>query len=144
MDKDNYISSMNYDNIRKSIVNITVIIFGFIIILIFILLILYYITPNNYEIIHWDINKFKLENQIEYILKPHSTINIDNISNIGKNYYLKFSEKTDLLVKNIFKSQNISINEESDLIKSNYDSEIFLVNNSKTEKKVVIFFYKHK
>ena len=67
----NIIVSPDYDYgfIKKLLVNYVVIIFGFLIILIFILLSLYYLTPNNYELVKWDENKFKFENQIEYIIK---------------------------------------------------------------------------
>lgn len=128
----------NQINIKKSLVHYLIVIFGFIVILIFILLIIYYMTPNNYELINWDENKFTFQNQIEYVIKPYNTINI-GCSNLDK--YLKFSSKTDLIIKNIFKSQNILINEDKELIKSKYNSEIFLSNNSNIEKKVIIYFY---
>lgn len=128
----------NQSNIRKSIVHFVVLIFGLVIILIFILLVMYYITPNNYELLNWDENKFILQNQIEYMIKPNTTINIENIY---LNKYLRFSSQTNLIIKNVFKSQNIIINKNEVLVKSKYNSEILLSNNSDIEEKVVIYFY---
>ena len=128
----------NQSNIRKSIVHFVVLIFGLVIILIFILLVMYYITPNNYELLNWDENKFILQNQIEYMIKPNTTINIENIY---LNKYLRFSSQTNLIIKNVFKSQNIIINKNEVLVKSKYNSKILLSNNSDIEEKVVIYFY---
>lgn len=128
----------NQSDIKKSIVHLVVLIFGFIVILIFILLGMYYITPNNYEIMNWDENKFTLQNQIEYIIQPYTTIDIGSII---LNKYLKFSSQTNLIIKNIFKSQNILINKDKELVKSKYNSGILLSNNSDIEKKVIIYFY---
>jgi hypothetical protein len=98
-------------NTRKIIVNYTVIIFGFIVILIILLLGIYYLSPNNYLILKWEDNKFKLEKTVEYIIKPDSNLLIDsenseNLKN-DSNKYLKFSESINLIIKNSFKSQNI-------------------------------------
>jgi hypothetical protein len=135
----------NSNSIRKSFVNYAVVIFAFTIILIFILLLLYYLTPNNYELIKWndgESNKFKLENEIEYIIKPDTIINIGDIYNKDNNAkYLRFSTQTNLLIKNILKSQNIIMDNSNELVKPRYNSEISLVNNSKLEKKILIQFY---
>lgn len=139
-----YIQPQPYDNmtdfgkIRKTIVNYVVIIFGLIFILIFILLGLYYLTPNNYLIAKWEEGKFKLENTIEYIVKPDSSLSID-LDNTNSDKYLKFSEQTNLVVKNSFKSQSVVIDKE--LIKSKCNSEIFIVNNSNVDKKIIVQFY---
>lgn len=139
----------DYDYIKKSIVNYVVIIFGFVIIMIFILLGLYYLTPNNYELIEWNNDKFKFQTQIEYVIKPNSTININTNINTNTNEnekinkYLKFPEKTNLVIKNIFKSQNIIIPNDTELIKPNYNSEIFLINNSDLEIKIIVQYYSH-
>jgi hypothetical protein len=126
------------NEIKKSVVHLVVLIFGFIVIFIFILLTMYYLTPNNYEIIIWDENKFTLQNQIEYIIKPDSTLDIGSI-NLDK--YLRFSSKTNLVIKNSFKSQSVLINEDKELVKSKYNSEILLSNNSDVDKKVIVYFY---
>lgn len=125
-------------DIKKSVVHLVVLIFGFIVILIFILLATYYLTPNNYEIINWDENKFIFHNQIEYVIKPDATIEIENIY-LDK--YLKFSSQTNVVIKNSFKSQNLIINGDKELVKSKYNSEILLSNNSDIEKKVIVYFY---
>jgi hypothetical protein len=128
----------NKNDIKSSFVHIVVLIFGFIVILIFILLAMYYLTPNNYEIINWDQNKFIIQNQIEYVIKPDTTIEIENI-NLNK--YLKFSSQTNVVIKNSFKSQSLLINEDKELVKSKYNSEILLSNNSDNDKKVIVYFY---
>ena len=125
-------------DIKKFIVNIVILIFGFIIILIFILLALYYLTPNNYMLDNLDKNKFILEDQIEYAIKPNSII---NIYNPNPNIYLKFPIQTNLIIKNIFKSQNIQVINDTELIKSKFNSEIFISNNSIEEKKIIVKFY---
>jgi hypothetical protein len=128
---------------KKNIVNIGVLIFALITVMIFILIVLYYLTPNNYLIIILDKNKddkFKLVNEIEYTIEPNSSLIINN-DDIDTNKYLKFSEETNLIIKNFFKSQNITINKDTDLIKSKYNSEIFIVNNLDKEKKIKIQFY---
>lgn len=132
-----YDDNTNFSKIRKTIVNITVIIFGLLIILIFMLLGLYYITPNNYLMVKLDNNKFKLENTTIYTLKPNSNLQLDLKNDSDK--YLKFSEITNLVIKNSFKSQ--SINTDTDLIKSKNNTEIFIINNSDKEKKITIEFY---
>ena len=128
----------NNQNIKKSVVNLVVLIFGFIVILIIILLGIYYLTPNNYEIIYWDENKLILQDQIEYVIKPNSTIDIGK-DNLVK--YLKLPSQTNLVIKNFFKSQSVLINNEEQLLKSRYNSEILLSNNSDVEKKVMVYFY---
>lgn len=133
---------LNKDNnylvkIKKIIVNYTLVIFGFIIVLIFLLLGLYYLTPNNYLLIEWN-NNFKLVNTIEYILKPKSNSLVNFVNNAK---YLRFSETINLVVKNNFKSQNIIINKNIDLIESKYNSEIFMVNNLDIDKKIIVQFY---
>lgn len=141
-----YIQPQPYDNmtdfgkIRKTIVNYVVIIFGLIFILIFILLGLYYLTPNNYLIAKWEEGRFKLENTIEYIVKPYSSLSID-LNNTNYDKYLKFSEQTNLVVKNSFKSQSINIDIDKELIKSKCNSEIFIINNSYVDKKIIVQFY---
>lgn len=130
--------NVEQNNMKKSVVYFVVLIFGFIIMLIFILLTMYYLTPNNYELIKWDENKFHHCNKIEYIIKSNTIINIGCIES---DKYLMFPSQTNLIVSNIIKSQNISINEDNELVKSKYNSEIFLTNNSDIDKKITINFY---
>lgn len=137
-DTQSYENITNFGKIRKTIVNYVVVIFGLIFILIFILLGLYYLTPNNYQITKWEEGIFKLENTTEYIVKPDSSLLI-NLDNTDSDKYLKFSEQTNLVAKNSFKSQSIVINE--GLIKSKCNSEIFIINNSNIDKKITVQFY---
>jgi hypothetical protein len=136
---DYYSIDFDFNKIKKTIVNYVVIVFGIIIVLIFTLLILYYLTPNNYEIFTIDDSKFKLKEEIEFSIKPDSITKIDNIDIIST--YLKFPTETNLVIKNIFKSQNIYINNNNELVKPKYNSEIFLINNSNLEKKIIICYY---
>jgi hypothetical protein len=163
---DNIISYGNISdvgNTRKIIVNYTVLIFGVIVILIFLLLGIYYLSPNNYLILKWEDNKFKLEKTIECIIKPDSNLLIDLKNNDDKylknnddkylknnddkylknidDKYLKFSESINLVINNSFKSQSIIFNKDIDLIKSQYNSDIFIVNNSDIEKKITLQYY---
>lgn len=135
---DNY--HIDFNKIKKTVVNYTVIIFGIIIILIFILLILYYITPNNYEILKFDNKKFKFKNEIELIIEPNSKIKINKMNDDVKTC-VKLPIETNVVIKNIFKSQNICINNDDELIKLRYDSEIFLINDSNSQKKIIAQFY---
>jgi len=137
-DIQSYENMTDFGKIRKTIVNYVVVIFGIIFILIFMLLGLYYLTPNNYIIERWEKDKFKLENTIEYTISSNSN-SLIVLDNINYNKYLKFSEQTNLIVKNYFKSQSIII--DGELIKSKFNSEIFIINNSCNEKKITIQFY---
>lgn len=137
-DIQSYENMTDFGKIRKIIVNYTVVIFGIIFILIFMLLGLYYLTPNNYIIEGWEKDKFKLENTIEYTISSGSN-SLIVLTNTNYDKYLKFSEKANLIVKNYFKSQSIIV--DGELIKSKFNSEIFIINNTKDEKKIIIQFY---
>lgn len=139
MEYNELYNNCDLNKIRKVIVNYSVIIFGLIIIFIFILLGLYYITPNNYLIVKLEDNKFKLEDTNEYKIKSNSNIKIE-LNNNTNEKYLRFPEETNIVIKNILKSQNVIINN-SDLIKSRYNSDIFIINNSDNEKNMKIQFY---
>lgn len=139
-DIQTYENITDFSKIRKTMVNYVVVIFGIIFILIFILLGLYYLTPNNYLITKWEEGRFNLENTIEYEIKPNSSLVID-LENNNLNKYLKFSEQTNLIVKNSLKSQSISIGIEGELIKSKFNSEISIINNTCDEKKITVQFY---
>lgn len=128
-----------YDKIKKIIVNYTVVIFSFIIIFIFILLISYYLTPNNYELINWEENKFKLKNIFELKIKPHTVLIMNNP--LIKEEYVVFSEQTNLIIKNFFKSQNILIEKDIQMIKQKYDSQIIISNSTDLNKKILVKIY---
>jgi len=131
--------NFDFNKIKKTIVNYVVVIFGIIIILIFMLLVLYYLTPNNYEIINLDNTKFKFQEKIDLTIEPDSLTKINILDK--NNVYLKFPAETNLVIKNIFKSQNIFISNDNELIRPRYNSEIFLINNSKFENKITVQFY---
>ena len=133
-----YENMTDFGKIRKTIVNYVVVIFGIIFILIFMLLALYYLTPNNYIIEKWEKDKFKLENTTEYTISS-DTSSLIILDNTNYDKYLKFSEQTNLIVKNYFKSQSVVI--DGELIKSKFNSKIFIINNTKNEKKITVQFY---
>ena len=130
---------------KKNIISIVVIIFTFIIGMIFILIALYYLTPNNYILIMLNddlVNKFNLVDKIEYTIGSGSNTSLFIGSDEkNTNKYLRFSDETNLIIKNFFKSQNIIVNKDTDLIKSKYNSEIFIINNSDTDKKIIVQYY---
>lgn len=169
MNMNNININGDYNEIRKTVVNYIIILFGIILIFIFILLGLYYLTPNNYSLVEWENDgdgstttttksgaesttttaksragsKFKLENTVEYILEPNTNLLIDFDGSNGSNSdkYLKFSEQTNLIIKNSFKSQSVHIGDLKKLVKSKYNSEIFIINNSDSGKKIQVQFY---
>ena len=138
-DLQSYENITDFSKIRKTIVNYIVVIFGIIFILIFILLGLYYLTPNNYQITIWEENRFNLENTIEYKIKPNSSLVID-LDNENLDKYLKFSEQTNLIVNNYFKSQSI-VCSDKELLTIKFNSKISIINNTEDEKKITVQFY---
>lgn len=131
--------SHTFASIKKSIINYLIMIFGLVIVIIFILLSIYYVTPNNYLIITFDNNdKLKFVSEIEYTIKPNSSKQIDLVDS---NQYIRFSEQTELVISNSFKSQNVSIPKDNELVKIMYGSNIFIVNNSRNEKNINIQTY---
>ena len=143
----------DYNNMKKIFVNCALLIFGFVCLLIFILLILYYFTPNNYELIKWNNNKnnFIYLNQAEIVLKPYSTINLKKYLNLNPNpnpietradNYFRISTRSNIIFKNLFKSQNVYVEGEDELFASNYD--ILITNDTDKEKKITIYLYKKK
>lgn len=148
----------NFSKMRKSIVNYIVIIFGLVIMLIFILLGIYYLTPNNYIIRNWEYNKFINEYDFDPNTNLHNSINLDKTKNEytltikpnavetiildeSKNEYLKFNEPVNLIVKNSFKSQSICFGDKDELISTKYGSKIILTNDSANEKKITFGLY---
>lgn len=126
-------------DIKKIIINNAFILFGIVMISIFILLLFYYFTPNNF-VLYEDYNKFKFEKVKEFNIKSNS---IELISNkFDNDYYLQFItfNTINLIIKNTFKSQNITIMNK-DLIKSRYNSDIFFINNSDFDIKIYVNFY---
>ena len=126
-------------NLTKIIVNFTVLIFIFIIILIIMLMLCYYLTPNNYSLINFDIEKYQQINQTNYTIKPYSNILLNH--NDIKNKLLKFNNDTNLLVKNLFKSQNLYYSENL-LLKVNYLSDLIILNDTDKEITIKLTMYK--
>ena len=125
-------------NLTKIIVNYFVLIFIFIFFIIIILLSFYYLTPNNYSLINFDADKYQQIKQIEYIINPYSSILLDY--NDIKNKLLKFDQEANLLVKNIFKSQNLYYSEDL-LLKVIYLSDLFILNDTENEINIKLTLY---
>lgn len=120
------ISNLNYD-LKNKIINYVVMLFGIISILIIILLSVYYLTPNNYQIIKYSEKDYKLDSELNFSIIPKSSIELKNKEYYK--YYIKFnSNELNLIVKNCLKSQNLIINSD-ELIKINYGSDIIITNN---------------
>ena len=129
-------------NFIRPIVNFFVLVFVIITLLIAVLLVIYYSTPNNYIIYKFDKTKFNPENkQIEYIVEPGSNIKIKSSDYMGLK--IRFSTDTNLLIKNIFKSQNIFVNS-NDLVDIMYNSDVIIINDTDLEKKLILNLYNKK
>ena len=118
---------------NKNIVITLIKFFGLILILIVCLLIIYYFTPNNYCIEIFDKDKFIIKKEKEIEIMPNSLYTLKENSD----YYLQFinSDKINLIIKNIIKSQHIICNSEN-LIKLKNKSHIEINNNS--DKKIIV------
>ena len=113
--------------------------FGVIVFLIGILLILYYITPNNFELIKVTDNfeKFKFVNQVDLeILKKSNQIFDDN------NNYLMFDREVEMIIQNTFKSQKIILEPTQMIkIKNKNNSVAIILNDSDKNLKLVVKMY---
>ena len=116
-------------------------IFGVIVFLIGILLILYYITPNNFELtkVTDNFEKFKFVNQVDLeILKKSNQIFDDN------NNYLMFDREVEMIIQNTFKSQKIIL-EPTQMIKiknkNKNNSVAIILNDSDENLKLVVKMY---
>lgn len=126
--------------ITRKIVNFIVLIFVIITLFIVSLLCAYYTTPNNYIIYQFDETKFSPVNkQTEYLIKPNSNQKI-NLSEYNK-FKIKFNTETNIVIKNMLKSQNVLLNS-NDLIEIKYDSDIIIVNDTNSEKNIIMSLYK--
>lgn len=140
-------------NTTRIIVNFFVTVFVIVVILTVLLLLLYYLTPNNYVI--------EVHDETKYTLSKEYTVNINPGTNIiipesdVENNFLKFehiensnilSEKrndTQILIKNVFKSQSVIINND-DIIKILFGSKIIIPNQTEKSIDVKISIYKNK
>jgi len=121
--------------INKIYINYLIQLFGIVCILIIGLIILYYITPNNYTI-----EEYKNDNNKKFykkiIINPNSTYIIDDPVIYDK--YLYFDKNINIIVSNIFKSNDINYNNRSKIM-LNYNSNISFTNY--TNKKIIISIY---
>lgn len=128
-------------NITRTIVNFYIFIFALVSILIALLVVTYYLTPNNYELVKFDSDKFILISQKEYMIESGTNLVIE--PNDLTNKLLGFGEKTNLIVQNYFKSQGvICLSEE--LIKVKYSSSIMILNSTNKPVNLLVKFYSEK
>jgi hypothetical protein len=121
--------------INKLYINYLIQLFGIVCVLIIGLIILYYITPNNYSIEEYkDSNNKKLYKQI--IINPNSTYIIDDPEICDK--YLYIDKNINIIISNTIKSNDINYDNKYKII-VNYNSNISFINDS--NKKIIINIY---
>jgi len=86
---------------------------------------IYYITPNNYEIIKNNLE----ENNINIFKKEIVTINPKNNLEINckETKYFKFNKDTSIIISNWFKSQSILLSK-SNILEIKFNSKIIIQN----------------
>jgi len=140
----------NNDNIKIDVSNISVIktfvtIFVFLLIMIIILLCLYYMSPNTYLIEKYDPDTFNISNTEKIVMEPRSEAIFDYYTN--KNYYIKIKskklKKINIVYYNTFKSQNVKL-KSNYLLKSNFYSNLKIINNSEHRTTVTVKYYTKK
>lgn len=126
---------LDFNNIRKYTMNILLGIFVISVLLITLLLLGYYLTPNNYMIYDYEKTKDNLKfiKEKEFILKKNENYKLSlELEPCTNNLFYNFDKETNLIISNIIKSQNITLST-NDLIKIRFNSEVNLINNSKEE-----------
>jgi len=127
-------------NLKRPIVHFFLILFTIIAILTLFLLILYYFTPNNYIIIDYNSEKFALEKEIDYKILKNSFIKISHKDYL--NYFIKFNEDMNIIIKNSLKSQSIIYTTEK-MLNIKYKSDILIYNNNDDDINIKMFLYKN-
>lgn len=127
-------------NLKRPIVHFFLILFTIIAILTIFLLILYYFTPNNYIIIDYNYDKFTLEKEIDYKILKNSFIKISYKDYL--NYFVKFNEDINIIIKNSLKSQSIIYTTEK-ILNIKYKSDILIYNNNDNDINIKMFLYKN-
>lgn len=108
-------------------------VFMFICIAIVLLLNIYYLTPNNYQILNYSNTKFKIINEQKIIIKPSEKYLI----NQKKLSYVLFDKDTNLIISNFLKSENIIV-EKLNVLQIKFGSDITIINPSKSDLTVKI------
>ena len=105
-----------------------------------ILLVIYYLTPNNYWILELDQekNEIKKIKEINLVVEPYSTTKLDP-DEISKKI-IEFNQDTHIIVKNLMKSQSI-ICTQNNLIQARFNSDIYIVNDSDNKLELIISIY---
>ena len=140
---------MNNKYFIRHIVNFFLTIFIIVILLTSILLVLYYLSPNNYSL--------ELFNESDLFVVKEYSITIKSGSDYFLNlkdtndYYIKLfkpvkinqSIQLEILFQNFLKSQNIIYSDDK-FIKTNFYSQIIIPNKFDETLEILIKFYKYK
>lgn len=144
---DTLIKTINKTNLKNdnNISKMFIMFFIIIVMLMIVLMFLYYILPNNYVVEKYNENDFSLINIEKIKMEPKTEITLNYHAN--KNYYIKVKSKklNKLNIKyfNSFKSQNVKL-KSGHLIKSNFYSDLKIVNNSNHKTIVNIKYFTKK
>ena len=90
--------------------------------MIIILINIYYITPNNYEILENNIEVKNIKKKI-FTINPKNNLQID----CKETKYFKFNKDVNLIISNWFKSQNILLTK-SNILETKFNSKITIQN----------------
>jgi hypothetical protein len=125
-------------NITRIVVNFYVLVFVIVTILIAILMIAYYLTPNNYVVKKYKTGKFALDSQKNYVIEPNSNTLIHTSELANK--YIGFDKETNLIIQNFFKSQGI-VCLPDELVLTKYSSSVIIFNPTNNPVNLLIKFY---
>ena len=119
--------------------------FVFLVVIIIILLCLYYMSPNTYLMEKYNFDEYNISNTEKIKMEPNSEMILDYYTN--KNYNIKIKskklKKLNIVYYNTFKSQNVKL-KTNYLLKSNFFSNLKIINNSKHKTIVTIKYFTKK
>lgn len=131
--------SNDTNSLKKIIINYFISIFVIICIFVIVLLVLYYLTPNNYIIHKFDLNKYVYNKEVILDILPNKFEKLT--TNEYLNLYLHSTTNINLIISNNFKSQNISLTPD-EIIQIKYDSDLIITNYTNEKNKVIFSLYK--
>lgn len=104
--------------------------------MIIILINIYYITPNNYEILENNIKVKNIKKEI-FTINPKNNLQID----CKETKYFKFNKDVNLIISNWYKSQNIFLTK-SNILQTKFNSKITIENSTSKPLDLEIKYYK--
>ena len=138
---DNQINNKKEVTTAKIIVTI----FIFLVIIIIILLCAYYMSPNTFLMLPYNPDEFNISSTEKITMEPNGEVILDYYT--YKNFYLKIKSKKinklNIVYYNTFKSQNVKL-KSGYLLKSNFYSNVRLINKSKHKTIVTVKYYTKK